>query len=182
MVSQTTQNTTANVADESAIRNIPMRMIEAWNKGSGEAFAEKFTDTADFIAFEGTHLKGRQEIAAFHQRIFDTAMKGSKLEGDVIFVRFLSPQLAIMHSVAMTTLSGQTSSSPGRDSIQIFVVVKSNEGWRVEGLLNARKLTIERQLFLDDFDSLVTKDQRQVIDFTAALRQRQISKSAKSPG
>ena len=34
-------------------------MIDAWNAGNGAAFAAPFSDTADFIAFEGTHLKGR---------------------------------------------------------------------------------------------------------------------------
>ena len=31
-----------------------------------------FTDDADFVVFEGTHLKGRQQIASFTQQIFDT--------------------------------------------------------------------------------------------------------------
>ena len=34
----------------------------------------------------------------FHQQAFDTVVKGSRLEGEVKFVRFLSPQLAVMHS------------------------------------------------------------------------------------
>jgi pyruvate/2-oxoglutarate dehydrogenase complex dihydrolipoamide dehydrogenase (E3) component len=34
-------------------------MIDAWNRGSGEGFAAPFSETADFITFEGTHLKGR---------------------------------------------------------------------------------------------------------------------------
>jgi uncharacterized protein (TIGR02246 family) len=69
-----------------------MRMIEAWNKGSGADFAAPFTESADFVAFEGTHWKGRQEITAFHQKLFDTSVKGSRLvEGEVKFVRFLTP-------------------------------------------------------------------------------------------
>jgi hypothetical protein len=31
-----------------------------------------FTDAADFVVFERTHLKGRQQIASFTQQIFDT--------------------------------------------------------------------------------------------------------------
>jgi hypothetical protein len=34
-------------------------------------------------------------------------VKGSPLEGEVKFVRFLSPQLAVMHSVVKTILPGQ---------------------------------------------------------------------------
>jgi uncharacterized protein (TIGR02246 family) len=59
-------------ADEDAIRAIHQRMIDAWNAGDAAAFAVPFTDEADFVAFEGTHLKGRREIALFHQRIFDS--------------------------------------------------------------------------------------------------------------
>jgi hypothetical protein len=41
---------------------------------------------------------------------------------------------------------------------------------QVEGLLNTRKLTLERQLFLDDFDSLSAEAQRQVTDLVAGLK------------
>jgi hypothetical protein len=57
---------------EAAIRAIHRQMIEAWNRGSAEGFAAAFTDEADFIAFEGTHLVGHSRIVAFHRQIFDT--------------------------------------------------------------------------------------------------------------
>jgi uncharacterized protein (TIGR02246 family) len=60
------QITTQTAANEDAIRAIHQRMIDAWNAGDAEAFAAPFTDNADFVAFEGTHLKGRREIASFH--------------------------------------------------------------------------------------------------------------------
>ena len=66
------QITTSTAADEDAIRAIHQRMIDAWNAGDAAAFAAPFTDEAGFVAFEGTHLKGRREIASFHQRIFDS--------------------------------------------------------------------------------------------------------------
>ena len=168
------QTTTQTAADEDAIRAIHLRMIDAWNAGDGAAFAAPFTDDADFVAFEGTHLKGRQEIALFHQRIFDTVVKGSRLEGEVKFVRLLSPVLAVMHSVVRVTLSGQTEASPSRDSIQLTVVTKRDGEWSGEGLMNARRLTMERQLFLDDIDALPAEAQRQVSDLVASLKKRHL--------
>lgn len=162
----------SNAADEAAIRAIPLQMIEAWNQGSGASFAAPFTETADFIAFEGTYLQGREQITAFHQQIFDTVVKGTRLEGEVKFVHFLNPQLAVMHAVARVTLAGQTRTSPSRDSMQLFVVAKHNGNWRVEAVLNARQLTLERQFFLDDFDALTAEAQRQVTDLIASLKQR----------
>jgi hypothetical protein len=54
--------------------------------------------------------------------------------------------------------------------MQLFVVMKRDQDWRIEGLLNARKLTLERQFFLDDFDSLSAEAQRQVTDLVAGLK------------
>jgi uncharacterized protein (TIGR02246 family) len=166
MDSQTTQTT----ADEDAIRAIHQRMIDAWNTGDAAAFAAPFTDDADFIAFEGTHLKGRREIASFHQQIFDTVVKGTRLQGEVKFVRFLSPVLAVMHSGVRVTLQRQTEASPSRDSMQLTVVAKRGGEWRGEGLMNARRLTMERQLFLDDIDSLPAEAQRQVTGLVVSLK------------
>jgi uncharacterized protein (TIGR02246 family) len=172
MNSPATQTPNTN-ADEAAISSIPMRMIEAWNKGSGADFAAPFTESADFIAFEGTHLKGREEITAFHQQIFDTVVKGLRLvEGEAKFVRFLSPQLAVMHAAVRVTLPGQTKPSPSRDSMQLFVVRKHDGDWRAEAMLNARKLAMESQFLLDDFDVLSADGQRQVTDLIASLKQQ----------
>jgi uncharacterized protein (TIGR02246 family) len=159
-------------ADEAAVSAIPLRMVDAWNKGSGADFAAAFSDNADFVAFEGTHLKGRKEIASFHQPLFDTSLKGTRLEGEVKFVHFPSPQVAVMHAIARVALPGEDGPSPSRDSMQIFVVMKRDGDWHVEGLLNARKLTLERQLFLDDFDSLPVEAQRQVTDLVKSLKER----------
>ena len=83
-----------------------------------------------------------------------------------------------MHAVGRTMLPGELEPSPSRDSMQIFVVMKSEGVWQVEGLLNARKLTIERQFFLDDLGSLPEKAQRQVMDLIASLKQRHQAEEA----
>jgi uncharacterized protein (TIGR02246 family) len=174
MNSKRTETRFSEAADEGVIRAIHRRMIDAWNASDGAAFANPFTDDADFVAWEGTHLKGRQELAVFTQQIFDTVVKGSRLEGEVKFVRFLSRVLAVMHSVVRVTLAGQTKPSPSRDSMELTVVTKRDGEWHGEGLMNARRLTMERQLFLDDVDSLPAEAQREVGDLVASLKKRQL--------
>jgi uncharacterized protein (TIGR02246 family) len=159
--------------DEDAIREFPLRMIDAWNAGDGEAFASPFSDTADFIAFEGTRLKGRAEIAAFHQEMFDTVVRGSRLDGGVEFVRLIGPRFAVMHAVATTTLPGASMPSPSRESMQIFVTVKSGNDWQVEALMNARRLTLEQQLQSDEFHALPAEAQIEAAAFISRLRDRQ---------
>jgi uncharacterized protein (TIGR02246 family) len=175
MQNQNVNTQSINTADEEAIRAIPLQMADGWNQGSGAGFAAPFTETADFIAFEGTHLKGRQVIEEFHQQIFDTEVKGTRLEAEAKFVEFLSPDRAILHAVARVALPGESETSPSRDSMQLFVVRKYGSEWRVDAVLNARQLTLERQYMMDEFDALPAEAQRQVLDLIASLKQSEES-------
>ncbi len=109
--------------------------------------------------------------------MFDTVVKGTSLQGEVKFVRSLSAVAAVMHSAVRVTLQGQTEPSPSRDSMQLTVVAKRDREWRSEGLMNARRLTVEWQLFLDDIDSLPEEAQRQVMDLVASLKKNRLRKS-----
>lgn len=158
--------------DQKAIRSIHYRMIEAWNAGDAPAFIASFCDDADFVAFEGTHLEGREQILPFHQRIFDTVVKGSRMEGEVKFVRFVSPTLAVMHSTVTYALRGQTTASRARDSMQLTVVAKRDGKWRVEALMNARRVSMADQDFVDGIDLLPIDAQQELYDLAASLKER----------
>jgi uncharacterized protein (TIGR02246 family) len=167
-------STTLTAADEDAIRAIHQRIIDAWNAADGSAFAAPFTEDADFVAFEGTHLRGRQAIAAFHREAFDTVVAGTRLEGEVKFVHPLGHTLVVMHSIVRVTLRGQTEASPSRDSMQLTVVRRHDGEWRCDGLMNARRLTMEQQLFLDDLGALPPAAQHKVIDLVGLLKKRHL--------
>jgi uncharacterized protein (TIGR02246 family) len=49
--------------DDAAIRTLYENVMDAWKRGNGEAFAAVFTEDGDLVAFDGTHFKGRREIA-----------------------------------------------------------------------------------------------------------------------
>jgi hypothetical protein len=48
----------ANPADVTAIRALYQRMMDGWNKGSGEAFAAVFAEDGEQVAFDRTHFQG----------------------------------------------------------------------------------------------------------------------------
>ena len=150
--------------DERVVRSFISRMVDAWNRGHAKDFAAPFSGTADFIAFDGTHLVGRQAITEFHQPLFDSAMKGAHIEGEVKFVHFPKVDVAVMHAMGMTILPGQNRPSPSRDSMQLFVAMKRNGQWLVDAMLNARCFTLEQQRFADNFELLTTQARREVIE------------------
>jgi uncharacterized protein (TIGR02246 family) len=130
--------TTTNPADEAAVRDLYQQLMDGWNRGSGEAFAAVFVEDGDLVAFDGTHFKGRKEIASFHQQLFDKWMKGTRLVGQVKDARFLSPDVALLHAVGGTVMRGKTEPSPERDSIQTLVAARQGSKWRLAAFQNTR--------------------------------------------
>ena len=125
--------------DEAAVRALYQELMDGWNQGSGAAFAAVFTEDGDLIGFDGTHFKGRQEIAPFHQQLFDKWLKGSRLVGQVKDVRFLSPDVALMHAVGGTVMRGKSEPSPERDSIQTLVATRQEgDQWHLAAFQNTR--------------------------------------------
>src|SRR5262245_49068306 len=107
-----------------------------WMHGTKEAAL--FTEDGDLVAFDGMHFKGRKEIAPFHQRLFDTYLKGTRLVGKVSDVRFLSSDVAVSHTVGGTIMRGKSAASPERDSIQTLVAVRHRGDWRFAAFQNTR--------------------------------------------
>lgn len=103
------------------------RLMEGWNPGSGAAFAEPLAPAIDFVGFDGTCFKGRDAVAAFHDPLFKTHLKGSRLIGAVTSRRFLSPSVALVHARGSTIMRGETRASPARDSTQTLVAVKDGD-------------------------------------------------------
>ena len=124
--------------DAASVRGLYDQLMNTWNQGRGEAFAAGFGEDGDLIAFDGTHFKGRNEIAPFHQRLFDTHLKGTCLIGTVTHVRFLTPDVALMHAVGGTILRGKSTPAPERDSVQTLVAIRNRGEWQLAGFQNTR--------------------------------------------
>jgi len=155
------EKTTANrVADEEAVRELLFReMMEGWNRGSGEDFAAVFTEDGDLVAFDGTHFEGRAQIAPFHQELFDKWMKGTRLVGRVKDVRFLSPNVALMHAVGSAIMRGKSVPSPERDSIQTLVATRQNGEWRLAAFQNTQLRVMRNRIasLVSTFSDLLWK-------------------------
>jgi uncharacterized protein (TIGR02246 family) len=125
-------------ADERAVRELFEKLLEDWARGDGEAYGSRFTEDADYVAFDGTRTKGREKISSSHQRLFDKFMKGTRLTGRIEGLEFPVPGVALVHATGGTLMRGKSDPSPERDSIQTLVAVKREEGWRFAAFHNTR--------------------------------------------
>jgi uncharacterized protein (TIGR02246 family) len=138
MTSQMSGDSITKSNDEAAIFKLYEQMMEGWNKGNGLLFSQPFALNADLVGFDGTHLKGSKQIASFHQQLFDTYVRGSRLVGKIRSIRFLDSAVAIMHAVGGTVMAGQADIDPERNSIQTIVVTKHYGKWSIDAFQNTR--------------------------------------------
>jgi uncharacterized protein (TIGR02246 family) len=128
----------ADPADERAVRALFRDLLDAWGRGDGAAYGALFTDDAEYIAFDGSNRRGTEAIRTEHQRLFDTWLKGTRLVGQIDTLRFLTPDVALLHTTGGTIFPGQRDSRGRRPSIQTLVAVKRNGVWRFTAFHNSR--------------------------------------------
>ena len=138
--------TVSTASEETVVRSLYDRMMDGWNQGGGAAFAAPFDEECDFIAFDDTRFRGREEIARFHEPLFKTHLKGMSLVGRVTDVRFLAPHIALMHAEGDTIMRGKSQPAPERRSIQTLVAVKRSGEWRLVAFQSMRVRPIGRNL------------------------------------
>ena len=129
---------TTHQTDEARILALFEDLLDDWGRGDGGAYGSRFTEDAEYVAFDGTLIRGRAEISASHQELFDKWLKGTRLTGHVLSVRFVGSDVAIVHATGGTVMRGKTEPSPERDSIQTLVAVREDDGWRFAAFHNAR--------------------------------------------
>ncbi|HET9474314.1 MAG TPA: SgcJ/EcaC family oxidoreductase [Steroidobacteraceae bacterium] len=125
-------------SDAEAVRTLYHQLMDGWNKGSAVEFAAPFADEFDFIAFDGVRFQRREELVRFHQPLFKTHLRGTRLVGEVTDVRFVSPDVAVMHATGGTIPRGATRPAPERASIQTLVATRRGDAWQLVAFQNTR--------------------------------------------
>lgn len=122
-----------HAADEAAMRAAVKQLEHGWNTKSGATFAKPFAEDADYVVINGIYIKGRAIIESQHQRIFDTIYKDTTLSLAVQQIRFLRPDVAVVH------VKGHRSSSNeqfNQGAIITLVMTKENQGWTIAAFQN----------------------------------------------
>ncbi|GAB3930811.1 SgcJ/EcaC family oxidoreductase [Larkinella terrae] len=124
--------------DEKQIRELLETIKEAWGKGDAQLFSSCFTDDCDYVTFAGDHLEGRKANAEAHKALWSGILRGSKLNGRVKKIRFLTPDIALVYGLGAVQLRWQKAAPKGRDSISTNVVIRQNGTWKITAFHNCR--------------------------------------------
>lgn len=130
-------------ADEKAIQDVETRWQDAWNRHDISALADLLTDDADFITVIGKWCKGKKEFYDYHVRLHQVMFKDSIHKTTGVQVRFLSPQVAIVHVNWTITGDRNADGTPrpvSRSGIFTRVMVKQDGPWLITASQNTNIL------------------------------------------
>jgi uncharacterized protein (TIGR02246 family) len=130
---QPLESQVSRAADEAAMRESVKQMETGWNTKSGAVFAKPFAEDADYVVINGMYIKGRVGIETAHQRIFDTIYKDTNIKLEVKQIRFLRPDVAVVHVSGHR--DGPTKELTG-DAILTLVMTKEQHGWTIAAFQN----------------------------------------------
>ena len=119
--------------DETAVRDAVKQLETGWNTKSGAVFAKPFAEDADYVVINGMYIKGRAVIETAHQQIFDTIYKDTTISLSVKQVRFLRPDVAVVHVNGKR--SGPTKDLE-QDAMLTLVMTKEKSGWTIAAFQN----------------------------------------------
>jgi uncharacterized protein (TIGR02246 family) len=120
-------------SDETAIRQNVRYLEEGWNTKSGTLFAKAFAEDADYVVINGAYIKGHAVIESQHQRIFATIFKDTTLKLTVKQIRFLRPEVAVVHVEGHR--DGPTKELV-QDAMLTLVMTKEKQGWTIAAFQN----------------------------------------------
>jgi uncharacterized protein (TIGR02246 family) len=132
----------AQDSDEAAIHNLQPKQAAAWNAHDASAYAALFTSDADVVNVLGWWWKGRDEIQSKLTNAFAMVFRESQLTITNVDVRKLSPSIAVAHVrwTMQGALAPSAGAAPPAQGIQLQVLVRSKDGWRIASFQNTNSI------------------------------------------
>jgi uncharacterized protein (TIGR02246 family) len=128
--------------DEIAVRNIIQEEITAWNAGDAAAYSRHFSEDGTFTNIRGQFFTGRQAFIERHDYIFKGQFHGSTLKQDIVSLKFVRPDVAVVE--VLTSVTGFQKLSPGTNADDkgrlrtrlLQVIVKDKGEWKIAAYHN----------------------------------------------
>ena len=123
--------------DEAAISSIIQEEITAWNAGDAAAYSRHFAEGGTFTNVRGQFFTGRQAFIDRHDYVFKGQFRGSTLKQDIVSLKFVRPDVAVVEVLTSVTwfqkLSpGTNADDKGRLRTRLLqVMAKNGSEWKI---------------------------------------------------
>lgn len=114
-------------ADEKAVLTIPQRIQAAWEANDADAFADVFTDNGSLL-MRDNQLTSREDIRSYMNAGFTGPLKGARVNGWPIEVRFLSENAAMVITEGGIIMPGQSDIAAENFIRATWIVTRQHDG------------------------------------------------------
>jgi uncharacterized protein (TIGR02246 family) len=120
-----------SASDETAVRAVIDGVYAAWAANDAEAFVAGYAEQAT-AQLPGAYLPDREAVRSCMAAEFAGSLRGTRATHDVVSVRLIDPDAAIVIGRGAVVMPGQTEPAPGSATLNTWVLSRRTGGWRVE--------------------------------------------------
>ncbi|HEV7389087.1 MAG TPA: SgcJ/EcaC family oxidoreductase [Gemmatimonadaceae bacterium] len=123
--------------DDSAIRGIIENETATWNRGDAVGYSRDFATTGTFTNIRGQFFDGYDAFLKQHQAIFAGIFRNTNLSQDIVSLRFVRPDVAVVETLTTVHGAGQpppgvATDDQGRFHTRLLQVVARDKGvWKI---------------------------------------------------
>jgi uncharacterized protein (TIGR02246 family) len=123
---------------ETAVRDVVDGIAQAWKENNPNAFADAYTADASMILSGNRYMSGRETIRAVVTQQFGSAHLQTTLLQNIVDVRFLGPEAAVVITEGGVLAPGETEPAAERAIRATWVLAKEHDKWLIAAYQNTR--------------------------------------------
>lgn len=136
-------------ADEAAIRALLDQQVQSWDVGDPRGYASVYAREGECVSFLGSRYQGREAIAASCEvpragSLFKRLLRGVRLKLEISHIRFLTPDVAVVHATCGATRGARPSRRNLRTNTSI--AVRTADGWLLAASQNTTRQPLAERL------------------------------------
>ena len=116
--------------DEIVVYNLYQELLKSWNEQNAVNYASLFADNAFVVGFDGSEMKGKQEIETSLAGIFANHRTNSYV-AKVREISFLTTEVTLLRAVSGLFSPDNAVINPITNAIQTMIAVKQKGSWRI---------------------------------------------------
>ena len=125
--------------DEAAIRKILEEEVTMWDRGDADGYSRNFAANGTFTNVQGMFFTGYKAFRDRHEQIFKGQFRGTVLQLEVVSLRFVAPDVAVVDTLSW--VSGFSKAGPPPDlnldangrlrTRLLLVLVRDGNDWKI---------------------------------------------------
>ena len=120
---------------ESDVRALLDTLYQAWQANDADAFVQDYLPDAT-VSMAGSYAADREQVRQHMSAAFAGPLRGSRGIDDPRSVRFVTDDVCVVNSVAGILMAGETSLPRERERLATWVLVRTDDGWKVSAYSN----------------------------------------------